>query len=52
VNFPQAAVVSLTATAHGRNVFSGWSGACSGMGACNVTMSAAASVNAAFTAVP
>jgi uncharacterized protein (DUF2141 family) len=43
-------VVSLSATAGSGNTFSGWSGACSGTGACVVTMSAAKSVTATFTA--
>ncbi len=41
-------VVDLTATPDGGSTFSGWSGACSGTGACQVTMNAAASVTASF----
>ena len=41
--------VTLTATPESGSVFSGWSGACSGTGACNVTMSQARSVTATFT---
>ena len=41
--------VSLSATPASGSVFSGWSGACSGTGGCNVTMSQARSVTATFT---
>jgi len=45
--------VILTAEAASGYVFSGWSGeGCSGTGSCNVTMSAARTVTATFTAVP
>ena len=48
-SFPEGTVVTLSATASGSNVFTGWSGAgCSGTGPCQVTMSAAASVQASF----
>ncbi|HET9317661.1 MAG TPA: carbohydrate-binding protein, partial [Vicinamibacteria bacterium] len=40
--------VTLTASAAGGSAFAGWSGACSGTGTCNVTMSAARSVTATF----
>jgi sugar lactone lactonase YvrE len=42
--------VSLTATPAAGFVFSGWQGACSGTGACQVTMTAPMSVSAQFTA--
>src|SRR5882724_657161 len=45
-------VAALTATGAAGSQFSGWSGACSGTGACNVTMDAAKSVTATFTASP
>jgi YVTN family beta-propeller protein len=45
-------VVALTATPAAGSQFSGWSGACSGTGACNVTMDAAKSVTATFAAAP
>jgi hypothetical protein len=41
--------VTLTATAGGGYVFSGWSGVCSGTGSCVVTMSQARSVTAIFS---
>jgi subtilase family serine protease len=41
--------VMLTATPATGSVFSGWSGACSGTGVCNLTMSQARSVTATFT---
>jgi hypothetical protein len=44
------AVVTLTAAATSPSTFVGWSGDCSGAGTCTVTMSAAHSVTAAFTA--
>ncbi|MCB9160300.1 MAG: right-handed parallel beta-helix repeat-containing protein [Caldilineaceae bacterium] len=41
--------VTLTATAATGSVFSGWSGACSGMDECTVNMTGAQSVTATFT---
>ena len=41
--------VTLTATAGGGYVFSGWSGVCSGTGSCVVTMTQARSVTAIFS---
>ena len=40
--------VSLSASAASGSVFTGWGGACSGSGACNVSMSQARSVTATF----
>jgi PKD domain/Divergent InlB B-repeat domain len=40
--------VSLTASADASSVFTGWSGDCSGTGACQVTMDQARSVSATF----
>jgi hypothetical protein len=49
-NFGSGTVVTLTVTPAEGMSFIGWSGACSGTGSsCNVTMSAAESVFAAFT---
>ena len=41
--------VTLTAAAASGSVFTGWGGACSGTGSCEVTMDAATSVTATFT---
>jgi hypothetical protein len=41
-------VVTLVATPAGGSVFTGWSGACSGTGICNATMTADQSVTATF----
>ena len=51
-NFDSGAVVNLTATPDSGSTFAGWSGACSGTGACSMTMDAAKSVSANFTASP
>lgn len=45
-------VVTLTATPGVGSTFAGWSGACTGLGPCTLTMSAAASVTAAFDLRP
>jgi hypothetical protein len=42
-------VVTLTATAALGSSFAGWSGACSGIGSCQVTVSSATNVTATFT---
>jgi uncharacterized delta-60 repeat protein len=49
--FRHDTVVTLSAAASARSRFAGWSGACSGTGACTVTMSAARSVTATFKAL-
>ena len=41
--------VTLTAAPAGGSTFAGWSGACSGTGSCNVSMTSAASVTASFS---
>ena len=42
--------ISLTASPSAGSTFAGWSGACSGTGSCQITMSADMSVTATFTA--
>lgn len=46
--FPACSTVRLTATPRDSAEFSGWSGACSGAGACQVTLDRDTSVEAAF----
>ncbi len=48
--FASGTSVTLTATAAAGSIFDGWSGACTGTGACTTTMTAARSVTATFTA--
>jgi phospholipase C len=52
--FDAGAAVTLTATASPGSSFAGWSGACTGTGACSVTLTADAAVTATFntSAVP
>ncbi len=47
-SFTEGTVVTLTAAADGNSTFGGWSGDCSGTGACQVTMNAARQVMAIF----
>ncbi|MBK8321696.1 MAG: DUF4214 domain-containing protein [Betaproteobacteria bacterium] len=49
-NFNSGASVSLMASGAGGSTFAGWSGACTGTGACTVSMDAAKSVTATFHA--
>ena len=49
-DFPEGAMVTLTPTADPGSAFTGWSGDCSGTGACTVTMSQARNVTATFAA--
>jgi hypothetical protein len=49
--FPEGTIVTLTPTAAAGCTFAGWSGACSGTGPCELTMSAAHSVAATFGGV-
>ncbi|MBK7661921.1 MAG: Ig-like domain repeat protein, partial [Betaproteobacteria bacterium] len=54
-NFNSGVSVALAAAPATGSFFAGWSGACTGTGACNVTMDAAKSVGAQFklnTAIP
>src|SRR3954453_5408288 len=49
-SFPSGTAVTLSATANPTSAFAGWSGACSGTGACTVTLNANSSVAAMFNA--
>jgi lysophospholipase L1-like esterase len=49
-SFSSGTSVTLTASAASNSVFAGWSGACSGTGACTVSMTQARSVTATFNA--
>jgi hypothetical protein len=48
--YAHGTTVALTASASSRSLFSGWSGACSGKGVCQLTMSADQAVSARFQA--
>ncbi len=50
--FPEGEAVKLTSTPAANNLLEAWGGACSGTGACSVTMSANESVTAKFIANP
>jgi phospholipase C len=49
-SFNSGTMVTLTATPGANSTFTGWSGACSGTGACSVVMNADTSVTATYTA--
>jgi hypothetical protein len=49
-SIPAGTTVGLTAVPSNISTFAGWGGACSGTGACSVTMNADQSVSATFTA--
>lgn len=51
-SYPVGTVVNLTAAPAQGFVFSGWSGACTGTGACAVTMDSDKSVTATFVTAP
>ena len=51
-SFTTNTVVTLAAAPLTGSYFTGWSGACKGVGVCKVTMSAAKAVGASFTANP
>ncbi len=50
--FPAGDVVALAAVPATGSEFAGWTGGCSGLGACEVTLSEAKKVKAYFTATP
>ena len=50
--FTSGTPVTLLATPDWKSLFSGWSGACTGTGSCNVTMNADTSVTATFIVNP
>ncbi|MFA7060541.1 MAG: carboxypeptidase regulatory-like domain-containing protein [Pedobacter sp.] len=50
--FTTLSTVTLTATPAPGSTFTGWSGACTGMGTCTVTMDAAKNVTATFAQIP
>jgi Fe-S cluster biogenesis protein NfuA len=50
MSFAQGTAVALTATPADGMAFSGWTGACTGSGACTVTMNADTAVTAQFSA--
>jgi hypothetical protein len=50
--YAPGATVTLTAVAESGSAFDGWSDACSGTGACEVTMDVAKSIRATFSLVP
>jgi List-Bact-rpt repeat protein/ASPM-SPD-2-Hydin domain-containing protein/centrosomal CEP192-like protein len=50
--FPKGTVVTLTETVSGNSTFGGWDTACSGTGACSVTMNADQIVGATFNGAP
>ncbi len=49
-SFAPNTVVTLNETPTGSSTFSGWSGACSGTGACSITIASSASATANFSA--
>lgn len=52
MTFNEGGTVNLTATPGIGQIFTGWSGACSGTGACQITMNSNKSVGASFSQAP
>ena len=50
--FPKGTSVQLTAAAGSGSVFGGWTGGCSGTGACTVTMNSDQNIGGSFTGPP
>jgi endo-1,4-beta-D-glucanase Y len=50
-SYDSNSVVTATATANSGYKFTGWSGACTGTGACSITMNAAKSLTATFAVI-
>jgi Divergent InlB B-repeat domain len=50
-DYAEGALVTLTATPSADSTFTGWSGGCTGTGACTVAMAAAVTVTASFSVV-
>jgi YVTN family beta-propeller protein len=50
--YPAGTVVSLSASATQPSTFAGWLGACSGAGACSITMNSSQAVTASFVPPP
>ncbi len=51
-SFASGTAVTLTAAPTGTSTFAGWSGACSGVGSCTVTLTKTTSVIGTFSALP
>ena len=51
-SYADGTAVSLSASPTGGSSFAGWSGDCTGTGACNLTMNANKGVSGSFTAAP
>jgi hypothetical protein len=52
LGYAAGTVVTATETAHAGSVFTGWSGACAGTGACSFTVNGPVSLSANFDLAP